>query len=173
MRFILAPAMFVTCLTALWFDQRCQVLRRMSGAAAQSSAGDEWHLYVPSKEAPLQPYRSTPTAWPISAVEVQRYESQAAAGNPSALNSLGTVSWCRAERCMALILSVSGCGGRYGASVWLGSAAHQPVQSVCLLLPGTQRKQHNRHPQSSSVQVVELRLQTERKPSVVGAHRFS
>ncbi len=55
----------------------------------EAGGGEEWYLYLPSSDEPLQPYRSARTAWPISAEEVSRTESQAAASKASALNNLG------------------------------------------------------------------------------------
>jgi hypothetical protein len=55
----------------------------------EAGGGEEWCLYLPSRDKPLQPYRSARTAWPISAEELSRTESQAAASKASALNNLG------------------------------------------------------------------------------------
>jgi hypothetical protein len=61
---------------------------RMSDTKAQISADNEWYVFqtLPYGE---QPYRSAPTAWPLSADELTRTEAQAATSNPSALNNLG------------------------------------------------------------------------------------
>jgi hypothetical protein len=63
----------------------------MSDVKGATNTGEDWYLYVPScdpSENP-QPYRATPTAWPISVEEVKRTEAQAQSGSPSAVNALG------------------------------------------------------------------------------------
>jgi hypothetical protein len=67
----------------------------MSDAKAQIGASEEWCIFLlprnqPLRNQPLQPYRSAPTAWPISAEELTLTEVQSAASNASALNNLGT-----------------------------------------------------------------------------------
>jgi hypothetical protein len=63
----------------------------MSDAKAQIGASEEWYLFVFLRHGLPQPYRSAPTAWPISEEELRRTEAQAAASNASALNNLGTL----------------------------------------------------------------------------------
>jgi hypothetical protein len=62
----------------------------MSDKKAEVGASEDWYLYLPPTNEPLQPYRRAPTAWPISAEELKRTEAQAAATHASALNDLGT-----------------------------------------------------------------------------------
>jgi hypothetical protein len=60
-------------------------LRRAWAMADEKSAkaigvDDEWFLFLHG-EGSLQPYRSAPTSWPISANELARTEKQAQSGN--------------------------------------------------------------------------------------------
>jgi hypothetical protein len=64
----------------------------MSDAKGAIGADEEWHLWLIHDDEEVQPYRTAPTAWPISAEEVKRSESQAVSSNASAVNNLGTVS---------------------------------------------------------------------------------
>jgi hypothetical protein len=56
----------------------------------QCIADKQWLLYIPSSKDGVQPFRSAPTAWPISAEELKRTEARAARANVSAINNLGT-----------------------------------------------------------------------------------
>jgi hypothetical protein len=62
----------------------------MSDAKGSIGAVDEWYLYLHFEDEVVQPYRSAPTVWPISAEEVKQIEAQAIPSNPSAINNLGT-----------------------------------------------------------------------------------
>jgi hypothetical protein len=113
----------------------------------QISGGEQWYLYRPSKqseggvdvEMPIQPYRSAPTTWPLSAEELSRTERLAQSCNPSALNNLGTAH-TQSSGCISLVHFCvhdkvrRPLDGRCNASVWLGPA-HQPLQSLYVLLP--------------------------------------
>jgi hypothetical protein len=96
-------------------------------AQASISASEEWFVYIPPFNEP-QPYRSAPTTWPISAEELSRTEAQAQSGNASALNNLGT----NHTQLFQYQLSLGSCFTcvRGDASVWLGRAAHQSLQSL-------------------------------------------
>jgi hypothetical protein len=63
------------------------------------------------------------------------------------------------------------CCGRSDASVRLGSAARQSVQSVRLLLPRTQRRLCGRRQQPSGVQMAGVRLQRAQRRSCGSAGR--
>jgi hypothetical protein len=62
----------------------------MSDAKGASGANEDWYLYLPERDVPLQPYRSAPTSWPISAKELEQIEERATKSSPSALNAHGS-----------------------------------------------------------------------------------
>ncbi len=105
----------------------------MIEAKAQIGASEEWYLLATKESAPLQPYRSAPATWPISAQELKRTEAQAAT-NPSALNNLGTHNereeTGRGVQTTELFVRSLAVHCRSGVAFGLGSAVRQSVQSV-------------------------------------------
>jgi hypothetical protein len=139
-------------------------------------AGDEWYLYLPSNEEPVQPYRTAHTVWPLGTEELSRTESQAQSGNAPALNNLGTaqnsqLAFAPSNVCPFCAQPSVLHSDRGDASVRLGSAARQSLQSVRLLLPRTQRRLCGRHPQPSGVQISGVLLQRAQQRSCGSARR--
>jgi hypothetical protein len=62
----------------------------MADVKAAVSTRQDWHLYLPPNDDPPQPYCSEPTTWPLSNLHLERLEDSAKAGDPLALNLLGT-----------------------------------------------------------------------------------
>jgi hypothetical protein len=80
----------------------------MSEAKGERGACEEWYLYLPARDEVVQPYRSAPTAWPISAEECNRAEAQAQLSNPSALNTLGILPYVLISRITSLRVLLAG-----------------------------------------------------------------